>query len=240
MAALHLLFDCRLAGQYEVAPAALMEPARIFSGRLLAGDIVIGMSAAFTGPSKDLGIELYRGAMAYLEHINRHGGVHGNRIVIKAYDDGYDPIPAIHNTIKLIEEDQVFLLFGYVGTPTVTRILPLLKSYSAQSVYLLFPFTGAQPHRQPPYDAHVFNLRASYQEETAGLVKHFVSIGRRESASSIKPMPMAEAAGMAYARRWQSMVTCRSSPRPPIAGAPLMRKSSTPRSRFSRRLPPMR
>ena len=69
-----------------------------FPGRLLAGDIVINMSAAFTGPSKDLGIELYRGAMAYLEHINRHGGVHGNRIVIKAYDDGYDPIPAIHNT----------------------------------------------------------------------------------------------------------------------------------------------
>ncbi len=150
-----------------------------FPGRLLAGDIVIGMSAAFTGPSKDLGIELYRGAMAYLEHINRHGGVHGNSIVIKAYDDGNDPIPAIQNTIKLIEEDQVFLLFGYVGAPTVTRILPLLKSYSAQSVYLLFPFTGAQPHRQPPYDAHVFNLRASYQEETAGLVKHFVSIGRK-------------------------------------------------------------
>jgi branched-chain amino acid transport system substrate-binding protein len=150
-----------------------------FPGRLLAGDIVIGMSAAFTGPSKDLGIEVYRGAMAYLEHINRHGGVHGNSIVIKAYDDGYDPIPAIQNTIKLIEEDQVFLLFGYVGTPTVTRILPLLKSYSAQSVYLLFPFTGAQPHRQPPYDAHVFNLRTSYQEETAGLVKHFMSIGRK-------------------------------------------------------------
>ena len=84
-----------------------------------------------------------------------------------------------NSTIKLIEEDQVFLLFGYVGTPTVTRILPLLKSYSAQSVYLLFPFTGAQPHRQPPYDAHVFNLRTSYQEETAGLVKHFVSIGRK-------------------------------------------------------------
>src|SRR5918999_2960069 len=148
-------------------------------GRLFAEDIVVGMSAAFTGPSKGLGIELYRGAMAYLEHINRSGGVHGKKIVIKAYDDGYNPIPAIQNTIKLIEQGQVLLLFGYVGTPTVTRALPLLKSYRDQSVYLLFPFTGAQPHRQPPYGEYVFNLRASYQEEAEGLVNHFVSIGRK-------------------------------------------------------------
>jgi ABC-type branched-subunit amino acid transport system substrate-binding protein len=57
--------------------------------------------------------------------------------------------------------------------------LPLLKSYHDQSVYLLFPFTGAQPHRQPPYGEYVFNLRASYQEETEGLVNHFVSVGRK-------------------------------------------------------------
>jgi hypothetical protein len=122
----------------------------VLPGRLLAEALVIGMSAAFTGPSRGLGIELYRGAMAYLEHVNRSGGVQGKKIVIKAYDDGYNPIPAIHNTIKLIETNRVFLLFGYVGTPTVTRILPLLKSYGDQFAYLLFPFTGAQPLRQPP------------------------------------------------------------------------------------------
>jgi branched-chain amino acid transport system substrate-binding protein len=137
------------------------------------------MSAAFTGPSQSLGIELYRGAMAYLEHINRRGGVHGRQIVIKAHDDGYNPTPAIDNTIKLVEQEHVLLLFGYVGTPTVTRVLPLLKSYSDASVYLLFPFTGAQPLRQPPYGAYVFNLRASYQEETEGLVDHFVAVGRK-------------------------------------------------------------
>ena len=69
--------------------------------------------------------------------------------------------------------------FGYVGTPTVTRVLPLLKSYRDASVYLLFPFTGAQPHRQPPYGEYVFNLRASYQQETEGLVDHFVAVGRK-------------------------------------------------------------
>jgi branched-chain amino acid transport system substrate-binding protein len=148
-------------------------------GRLPAGDIVIGLSAAFSGPSNGLGIELYRGAMAYLEHVNRGGGIHGKKIVMKAYDDSYNPIPAIQNTIKLIEREHVLLLFGYVGTPTVTRVLPLLKSYRDASAYLLFPFTGAQPHRQPPYGGYVFNLRASYQQETAGLVDHFVAVGRK-------------------------------------------------------------
>jgi ABC-type branched-subunit amino acid transport system substrate-binding protein len=135
-------------------------------GKLVAEDIVIGMSAAFSGPSKGLGIELYRGSTAYLEHVNRTGGVNGQRIAIRAYDDGYNPTPAIQNTIKLIERDNVFLLFNYVGTPTVTRILPLLKSRKNRFVYLFTPFTGAQPLRQPPYGEYVFNLRASYTNET--------------------------------------------------------------------------
>jgi branched-chain amino acid transport system substrate-binding protein len=150
--------------------------------RLLAENIVIGMSAAFTGPSKGLGIELYRGSTAYLEHVNRTGGIYGQKIVIKAYDDGYNPIPAIRNTIKLIEQDNAFLLFNYVGTPTVTRILPLLKSYKEKFVYLFSPFTGAEPLRQPPYGEYVFNLRASYSDETEGLVDNFVSAGRSRIA----------------------------------------------------------
>jgi ABC-type branched-subunit amino acid transport system substrate-binding protein len=145
-------------------------------------DIVIGMSAAFKGPSRGLGIELYRGSMAYIEHVNRSGGIHGRKIIIKAYDDGYNPLPAIANTVHLLEQDQVFLLYGYVGTPTVTRVLPLLKRYEHRSPYLFFPFTGAEPHRQPPYSEFVFNLRASYRQETAGLVDHFVAVGRKRIA----------------------------------------------------------
>src|SRR4030095_4077044 len=137
-----------------------------------AEELVVGMSAAFTGPSRGLGIELYRGSMAYLEPVNRRGGIHGKKIMIRAYDDGYNPTPAIRNTIKLINDDDVFLLVNYVGTPTVTRVLPLLKNYRQKHIYLFFPFTGAQPQRQPPYSDFVFNLRASYQNETEGLVDH--------------------------------------------------------------------
>jgi branched-chain amino acid transport system substrate-binding protein len=147
-----------------------------------AEDLVVGMSAAFTGTSRGLGIELYRGSMAYLDPINRSGGVHGRKIVIRAYDDSYNPIPAIRNTIKLIDDDNVFLLANYVGTPTVTRVLPLLKNYRKKQIYLFFPFTGAAPQRQPPYADFVFNLRASYADETAGLVNHFVGLGRRKIA----------------------------------------------------------
>jgi len=147
-----------------------------------AEDLVIGMSAAFTGTSRGLGIELYRGSMAYLELINRSGGVHGRKIVIRAYDDSYNPIPAIRNTIKLVDDDNVFLLANYVGTPTVTRVLPLLKNYRKKQIYLFFPFTAAAPQREPPYSDFVFNLRASYADETAGLVDHFVGLGRRKIA----------------------------------------------------------
>ena len=125
-------------------------------------DIVIGMSAAFQGPSRALGRELYQGSMAYIEHINTTGGIAGKPIVIKAYDDSYDPVSAVENTLRLIEQDKVLLLFDYVGTPTVTRVLPLLRIYSDRRMPLFFPYTGAQPQREAPYDRFVFNLRASY------------------------------------------------------------------------------
>ena len=147
-----------------------------------ADAIVLGMSAAFSGASGQLGAELYRGAEAYFAEVNERGGIGGHPIIIKAIDDQYDPVRAIRNTIELIDKEHVPLLFGYVGTPTVTRVLPLIRRYGAQAPYLLFPFTGAQPHRTPPYNEYVYNLRASYLEETAGLVDNFVRIGRTKVA----------------------------------------------------------
>ena len=145
-------------------------------------EFLLGMSAAFSGPSRGLGIELHRGASAYFEHINRQGGVNGRRIRLRTYDDGYQPDPAVNNTMTLMLEDRVFVLFGYVGTPTVTRVLPMLKKFQNRNTYLFFPFTGAAPQREPPYGDFAFNLRASYAEETAGLVDNFMAVGRRRIA----------------------------------------------------------
>src|SRR5437868_2031907 len=58
-------------------------------------DLVIGMSAAFKGPSTGLGVEFYRGARAWFDEVNRTGGVHGRKVRLVAYDDGYDPDPAV-------------------------------------------------------------------------------------------------------------------------------------------------
>lgn len=145
-------------------------------------EILLGTSAAFSGPSRGLGIELYRGAQACFEQVNEQGGIRGRRIGLKLYDDGYQPVPSVQNTMELLLSDQVFALFGYVGTPTVTRVLPILKKFQEENVYMFFPFTGAQPQREPPYGEFAFNLRASYREETAGLVENFLAIGRRRIA----------------------------------------------------------
>ena len=151
-------------------------------GPAFAGEIVLGVSAAFSGPSRGLGTELYRGASAYFSRVNENGGINGRRIVLKMYDDGYQPDPCVENTMKLMLEDQVFLLFGYVGTPTVTRVLPLLKKFQDENIFMFFPFTGAQPQRQPPYGDFAFNLRASYAQETAGLANNFVGMGKERIA----------------------------------------------------------
>ena len=145
-------------------------------------EIVLGVSAAFSGPSRGLGTELYRGAMAYFNHVNENGGIEGRKVSLRLYDDGYQPDPCVQNTMRLMLEDKVFSLFGYVGTPTVTRVLPILKKFQDEKIFLFFPFTGAQPQREPPYGEFAFNLRASYNQETAGLVDNLVQIGRRRIA----------------------------------------------------------
>jgi ABC-type branched-subunit amino acid transport system substrate-binding protein len=145
-------------------------------------EIRLGMSADFSASARALSIELYRGAMAYLLPINKAGGVNGRRVVITAYDDQYEPDLAIRNTLKLMDEDDVFALFSYVGTPTMNRTLPLLRMRQAKDFLLLFPFTGADTNRVAPYDQFSFNLRASYDQETKGLVDHFVAVNRTRIA----------------------------------------------------------
>src|SRR5947208_3275473 len=93
-------------------------------------DIRIGMTAAFKGANAGLGTELYRGAQACYTEINARGGIHGRMVSVIALDDGYEPTPCIRNTIDLIEKEQVFFLSNYVGTPTLTRALPVIKRYA--------------------------------------------------------------------------------------------------------------
>ena len=152
------------------------------AGNASQSEIRLGMSADFSASARALSIELYRGAMAYLLPLNNAGGVNGRRVVVKPYDDQYEPDLAIRNTLKLMDEDDVFALFSYVGTPTMNRALPLLQMHQDKHFLLLFPFTGADTNRIPPYDQLSFNLRASYDQEMKGLVDHFVAVNRTRIA----------------------------------------------------------
>jgi branched-chain amino acid transport system substrate-binding protein len=163
-------------------PALASMPARADDPGISPQEILIGMSAPFSGASRNLGRELYRGAMACFLAVNATGGIHGRQIKLVAYDDGYQPESTFKNTLKLLQDDHVFLLFNYVGTVPVTRVLPILKKFQNDKALLFFPLTGAEPQRRPPYDALVFNLRASYRQETAGLVDHLVAAGRSRIA----------------------------------------------------------
>ena len=67
-------------------------------------EILIGTSLALGGHAGYLGTQTLRGAMSYLNRINEQGGVHGRKIRVIAYDDGYDPPRCVANTQKLIIE----------------------------------------------------------------------------------------------------------------------------------------
>ena len=184
------------------------------------GKIVLGMSAAFSGPSRGLGSELYRGARSYFNHVNENGGVGGRQIVFKLYDDGYQPDPCVKNTMKLMVEDRVFLLFGYVGTPTVTRALPLLKKFQDERVYLFFPFTGAQPQREPPYGNFAFNLRASYRQGNRRTRGQFRSDGQKaDRRCSTRPTLTAAVAGRALGQHLRCTANDLPARRPTAAGS---------------------
>jgi ABC-type branched-subunit amino acid transport system substrate-binding protein len=137
-----------------------------------AARILIGQSAAFTGPASELGNEMRAGALAYFEQVNKRGGINGRRIEMTSLDDGYEPERATANTKKLIA-DGVFLLFGYVGTPTSNASMPV---FTQAQVPFVGAFTGAESLRNPT-NRFVFNVRASYFAETDKIVEQLVNLG---------------------------------------------------------------
>ena len=137
--------------------------------------LVLGQSAPFTGPAAQLGIQFHQGAKLFLDQYNAQSG--RRAVVIKNLDDGYEPDRCAANTQKLIEED-VFALFGYIGTPTRLAALPLAVK---DKVPFIAPFTGAMSLREP-FHKNVFHLRASYNDETALIVKQLTHLHLKKIA----------------------------------------------------------
>jgi len=133
--------------------------------------IVFGQSAAFKGPAAVLGLGMREGILAAFNEANAAGGVHGRKLELVSYNDGYEPEKAIANTERLIGDDKVFALIGEVGTPTSKAVQPITTE---QSVPFLGPFTGAAFLRDPSL-RNVINVRASYDQETEAWIERLTS-----------------------------------------------------------------
>ena len=136
-------------------------------------EILIGQCAALSGAAAGLGTGINQGLNAWVAEVNGTGGIHGRKLRLVTADDVYDPDKCVEGTVKLIEEDKVFALAGYVGTPTTKVAIPIVTE---AKVPLVGSFTGAgllrkdektgKPHR------YVINFRASYGNESETLVEH--------------------------------------------------------------------
>lgn len=135
--------------------------------------VIIGQSASLTGPAEEIGREMKAGADAYFNAVNDAGGVNGRKIKLISLDDAGVPDRTKANTLKLLNEDNVFALFGYTGTHTINPILPLVEK---NKVPFIAPASGDMATREP-FSRYIYNIRASYSEETEKIVEQLTRRG---------------------------------------------------------------
>jgi ABC-type branched-subunit amino acid transport system substrate-binding protein len=123
--------------------------------------VLIGSCAVLEGPAMFLGRQTIVGATAYLDQVNGAGGVHGRKIQLLAFDDGYEPAKAEQCFSRLVKE-RVFAAGFFVGTPTAAKYVPRAED---ERIPLVGIFSGAQLI-YVPLKHYVFNVRASYFDET--------------------------------------------------------------------------
>lgn len=140
---------------------------------ITASEIIIGSSSALTGQTSFLGTQLTQGSQAFFKHVNEKGGIHGRKLRFIRYDDQYTPALCLTNTEKLVNQDKVFLLFDYVGTPTAKVVIRFINE---NRVPVLGMFTGAEFLRTP-FQPYIFNIRASYFMEDEAMIDYWIAAG---------------------------------------------------------------
>ncbi len=131
-------------------------------------EIIFGQSAAFTGPSAELGLSMRLGIQTAFDEANRQGGVSGRNLILEVKDDAYEPNLAVENTREFIRNGTVFALIGEVGTPT-SRVAASIAEEAG--IPFVAPFTGAGFLRDRNLFKTVVNVRASYQQEINAMIE---------------------------------------------------------------------
>ena len=122
---------------------------------------------------------------AYFNKINAEGGINGRKIKFISYDDGYSPPKTVEQARKLVESDDVLLIFGSLGTSTNGAIR---KYMNEKKVPQLFVASGASKWNDPKKFPWTMGWQPSYAERGAHLrqIHHEGEAGRARSACSTR------------------------------------------------------
>ena len=133
-------------------------------------EIKIGQTMPYSGPASAYGT-LGKAEAAYFKKVNDEGGINGRKIVFISLDDGYSPPKTVEATRRLVEQDEVLLMFGSLGTPSNTAVHAYLN---ARKVPQLFIATGATKWDDPKNHPWTMGLQPNYQTETRIYAKHIL------------------------------------------------------------------
>ena len=124
-------------------------------------EIKIGNIMPYSGPASAYGV-IGKTEAAYFKKINAEGGINGRKINFISYDDAYSPPKAVEQARKLVESDEVLLIFNSLGTPSNSAIH---KYMNAKKVPQLFVATGATKWNDPKEFPWTMGWQPSYQSE---------------------------------------------------------------------------
>jgi ABC-type branched-subunit amino acid transport system substrate-binding protein len=153
------------------------------------GSILIGQTGVFSGPVAEPALQYRAGAQLYFDAVNTKGGVAGRKIKLVSYDDKFDPKLAAENTKKLLGEEKVFALFGYIGTGAIVASMPQINEHRIPVVGAL---SGSDGLRDPKMNL-IFHTRASYLAETDKMVEQLKSTGVKSIAVVYQDDPFGKA-----------------------------------------------
>ena len=133
-------------------------------------EIKIGNIMPYSGPASAIGT-VGRTEAAYFRKINKEGGINGRTINFISYDDAYSPPKTVEQARKLVESDEVLLIFSSVGTPTNTAIH---KYMNDKRVPQLFISTGASKWNDPQHFPWTMGWLPNYQHEARIYAKYIL------------------------------------------------------------------
>ncbi|HET9763265.1 MAG TPA: ABC transporter substrate-binding protein [Casimicrobiaceae bacterium] len=133
-------------------------------------EIKIGNTNPYSGPASAYGA-IGKSIAAYFRMINERGGINGRKVNFISYDDGYSPPKTVEMARKLVEQDEVLLLFQSLGTPSNTAIH---KYMNAKKVPQLFVATGATKWNDPKNFPWTMGWQPNYQTEARIYAKHIL------------------------------------------------------------------